>query len=68
MNLFDRLRFLGRRSGHARVSRPRIGFTREACLAAITQRLCVELPMLIGIVPDELIRASRCPRDEARHD
>jgi hypothetical protein len=41
---------------------------REAWVIAMARRLCVDMPLLIGSLRIELIRAPLIGRDEERHD
>jgi hypothetical protein len=53
--------------GRAR-PRMRLAMAREAWVIALAQRLCVDMPLLIDSLPNELIRVSLMGRDEVRHD
>jgi hypothetical protein len=78
MKFLGQMRVLRRGSHPATVSgdllaarltlRERLVKVREVCVVAMTQRLCVDMPVLIDSVPNELIRESLIGRDKEHRD
>jgi hypothetical protein len=48
--------------------RLRFAMVREAWIVAMAQRFCVDMPLLLDSLPNEVIHASLTARNEARHD
>jgi hypothetical protein len=80
MKIFDWLPLLRRHSGAGCACtavtdmkgraqpRTRLAMAREACVIALAQRLCVDMPLLIDSLPSEPVRAPLIGPDEVRHD